>query len=77
MSTIQNTVQMLRLPEVIKLIGLSRSSIYDRLNRRSKRYDPDFPRPVKLNNASRWLLSEVEAWIKSKISFRDQADSVS
>ena len=66
MSTIQNTIQMLRLTELIKLIGLSRSSIYDRLNRRSKRYDPNFPRPLKLNNASRWLLSEVEAWIEAK-----------
>lgn len=77
MSTLQNTVQMLRLHELIKLIGLSRSSIYDRLNRRSKRYDPDFPQPVKLNNASRWSLSEVEAWIESKISTRNQGNTES
>ncbi|WP_314341301.1 AlpA family phage regulatory protein [Acinetobacter guillouiae] len=77
MSTIQNTVQMLRLHELIKMIGLSRSSIYDRLNRRSKRYDPDFPTPVKLNNASRWLLSEVEAWIESKISARNHVNTES
>lgn len=77
MSTIQNTIQMLRLHELIKLIGLSRSSIYDRLNRRSKRYDPDFPQPVKLNNSSRWLLSEVEAWIESKISTRNQGNTES
>ena len=77
MSTIQNTIQMLRLPELIKLIGLSRSSIYDRLNRRSKRYDPNFPRPLKLNNASRWLLSEVEEWIESKISARNHVNTES
>ena len=77
MSTIQNTVQMLRLHELIKIIGLSRSSIYYRLNLRSKRYDPDFPTPVKLNNASRWLLSEVEAWIESKISARNHVNTES
>ena len=77
MSTIQNTIQMLRLPELIKLIGLSRSSIYDRLNRRAKRYDPNFPRPLKLNKASRWLLSEVEEWIESKISTRNQGNAES
>ena len=77
MNTSIATIQMLRLHELIKLIGLSRSSIYDRLNPRSKRYDPDFPKPVKLNRASRWLVSEVEEWIRNKMSCRDRADSVS
>ena len=77
MNTSIATIQMLRLHELIKLIGLSRSSIYDRLNRRSKRYDPNFPRPLKLNNASRWLLSEVEEWIESKISTRNQGNTES
>ena len=77
MNTSINTIKMLRLRELIKLIGLSRSSIYDRLNPRSKRYDPDFPKPVKLNRASRWLVSEVEERIRNKMSCRDRADSVS
>ena len=77
MNTSINTIKMLRLRELIKLIGLSRSSIYDRLNPRSKRYDPDFPKPVKLNRASRWLVSEVEEWIRNKMSCRNRADSVS
>ncbi len=77
MNTSINTIKMLRLRELIKLIGLSRSSIYDRLNPRSKRYDPDFPKPVKLNRASRWLVSEVEEWIRNKMSCRDRTDSVS
>ncbi|MDC4944693.1 AlpA family phage regulatory protein [Acinetobacter baumannii] len=77
MNTSINPIQMLRLRELIRLIGLSRSSIYDRLNPRSKRYDPDFPKPIKLNRASRWLLSEVEEWIRNKMSSRNRADSVS
>ncbi|MEG0827815.1 MAG: AlpA family phage regulatory protein [Acinetobacter sp.] len=77
MNTSIATIQMLRLHELIKLIGLSRSSIYDRLNPRSKRYDPDFPKPIKLNRASRWLLSEVEEWIRNKMSSRNRATSVS
>ena len=76
MNTSIATIQMLRLHELIKLIGLSRSSIYDRLNPRSKRYDPDFPKPIKLNRASRWLLSEVEEWIRNKMSSRNRAASV-
>ncbi|MBJ9905956.1 MULTISPECIES: helix-turn-helix transcriptional regulator [Acinetobacter] len=77
MNTSIATIQMLRLHELIKLIGLSRSSIYDRLNPRSKRHDPDFPKPIKLNRASRWLLSEVEEWIRNKMSSRNRAASVS
>ncbi|EXB03877.1 MULTISPECIES: AlpA family phage regulatory protein [Acinetobacter] len=77
MNTSYDAVQMLKLPQLIKLIGLSRSSVYDRLNPRSKRYDPDFPKPVKLNRASRWLLSEVEEWIESKISTRNQGNTES
>ena len=77
MNTSINPIQMLRLRELIKLIGLSRSSIYDRLNPRSKRHDPDFPKPIKLNRASRWLLSEVEEWIRNKMSSRNRAASVS
>lgn len=77
MNTSIATIQMLRLHELIKLIGLSRSSIYDRLNPRSKRYDPDFPKPIKLNRASRWLLSEVEERIRNKMSSRNRAASVS
>ena len=77
MNTSIATIQMLRLHELIKLIGLSRSSIYDRLNPRSKRHVPDFPKPIKLNRASRWLLSEVEEWIRNKMSSRNRAASVS
>ena len=77
MNTSIATIQMLRLHELIKLIGLSRSSIYDRLNPRSKRYDPDFPKPIKLNRASRWLLSKVEEWIRNKMTSRNRAASVS
>ena len=77
MNTSIATIQMLRLHELIKRIGLSRSSIYDRLNPRSKRHDPDFPKPIKLNRASRWLLSEVEEWIRNKMSSRNRAASVS
>lgn len=54
-----------------ELTGLSRSTIYDRMNSKSKRYDPDFPKPVKFGHLTRWRLSEVQAWIQSKIEARN------
>ena len=63
--------RVVRMREVTGLIGLSRSTIYDRLNPKSKRYDPDFPKPVKFGHLTRWRLSEVQAWIQSKIDTRN------
>lgn len=49
---------LLRLPEVIALVGLGRASIYARAAQRS------FPKPVKLTaHASGWRLGDVRAWL--------------
>ncbi|MDM5087938.1 AlpA family phage regulatory protein [Aeromonas bestiarum] len=56
--------RVIRLKELLRLIGLSRSTVYDRNNPKSKRFDPSFPRPIKLGAASvGWSLNEVMAWI--------------
>jgi prophage regulatory protein len=61
---VQDEVRVIRLKELIKLIGLSRSTIYDRLNPRSKRFDPLFPKPLKLGeSAIGWQLGDVLTWI--------------
>ncbi|MCR9179178.1 MAG: AlpA family phage regulatory protein [Erythrobacteraceae bacterium] len=49
---------LLRLPEVIALVGLCRASIYARAAQHS------FPRPIKLTaHASGWRLGDVRAWL--------------
>lgn len=49
---------MLKLPEVCKMVGLSASSIYARIEQER------FPKQLKLGGSSRWLASEIEDWIK-------------
>ena len=50
-------VRFLRLPEVLARTGLSRSTIYVRLDQGR------FPRPVSLGaRAVGWLESEVDEW---------------
>lgn len=71
MVSAQDSFQMITRVELEELISLSRSSIYDRLNPNSKRYDSSFPRPVKFGYLTRWRLSEVQAWIQSKIEARN------
>lgn len=58
-------MQLLRIHEVAKLTGLSRSSIYKQIKLRN------FPTGVKITDRSTaWPSNEVEAWIDSRISQR-------
>lgn len=58
--------RVIRIKELMLLLGLSRSTIYDKLNPSSKRHDPSFPKPVKLgSSAVGWRLLTVMEWINS------------
>jgi len=67
-SSIQPGLRILRLRHVQNRIGLSRSTIYDRLNRASPRYDSKFPLPIRLGGtAVGWLESDIDEWILGRI----------
>ena len=52
--------RLIRLPEVQSMTGLNRNLIYE---------IEDFPRPVKISTrCSAWVQSEVQDWIKTRIS---------
>ena len=54
--------RLLRLPEVIERTGLSRSSLYQRINQGT------FPKPIKLGKrASAWPCSEIDQWVELTI----------
>ena len=60
--------RVLRLRQVQDRVGLSRSTIYDRLDSRSSRFDEDFPRPIKIGkSAVGWVQSEVAAYVEKMI----------
>ncbi|WP_111859465.1 helix-turn-helix transcriptional regulator [Acinetobacter sp. CFCC 10889] len=67
--------KIIRLKQVVALTGLSRSTIYDRMDPKSKRYDASFPKSIRLGTVSKigavgWIESEIQAWIKKKIEER-------
>lgn len=69
------SVFLLRLPEVLEALQMSRSSAYARLDPKSKYFDPTFPRPISLSPSGgrgiAWVSSEVEAWIQQQVEKRD------
>jgi prophage regulatory protein len=62
------SLTILRRKQVEARTGLSRSTIYEKINKRSPRYDHTFPKPIRLSSdAVGWIEGEVNAWIASRI----------
>lgn len=65
---------LIRMREVEGIVGMKRSTIYKLM----QRTDCGFPQPVKLSTSNArgapvaWVLSEVQAWARSRIEARDQ-----
>jgi prophage regulatory protein len=56
-------VEMLRIAQVKKIIGLSRSTIYSLISQGS------FPRQVHMGpKAVAWISSEVQTWVVARIT---------
>ena len=53
--------RLIRLPQVKAMVGLGRSSIYDRIKR------GEFPKPIKVGRVSGWIEAEVQVWISERI----------
>ncbi|HGF7496453.1 TPA: AlpA family transcriptional regulator [Vibrio cholerae] len=64
-------MRFLRLKEVMSLTGLGRSTIY-----KFMADETDFPKSVPLGGrAVAWVDSEIEEWMESRLSMRDNAES--
>lgn len=56
------TIKILRLPSIIEITGLSRSTIYLRISK------GEFPSPVSLGGrAVGWVEEDVNIWLSEKI----------
>ncbi|OFC70826.1 helix-turn-helix transcriptional regulator [Alteromonas confluentis] len=63
--------KIMRLPEVIQMTGLSRSTIYLRMGKGS------FPQTISLGErAVGWLLSDIEAWLDARVVASKAVDHV-
>lgn len=65
LSKFPNTI--LRISSVRAITGLSRSTIYNYINPRSKFYVASFPKPRRLGlRAVGWYSSEIFEWIAAR-----------
>lgn len=51
---------LIKLPEVIRQVGFSKSTIYELIA------SDAFPAPTKLGRYSRWSQKEVQEWVENK-----------
>lgn len=65
---------LIRIPEVIAIVGLARPTIYKLM----RQDESGFPLPVKLSRSSArgapvaWVLGEVQEWVRNRIADRGQ-----
>lgn len=68
------TTTLIRIDDVMAMVGLSRATIYKLM----QRDDCRFPSPVKLSNSTArgapvgWVLAEIQDWIQARISDRSK-----
>jgi prophage regulatory protein len=70
MAELPKDQRVMRLREVMKFSGYKSSQLYEHVAR------GDFPKPIKLTasgQANGWLVSELEAWLESRVAARDGA----
>lgn len=67
----ENVLKVLRLKDVLHILSISRSTLYDWMDTESPRFDSEFPKPIKLGVTSiGWIEGEINNWIYSRMSKR-------
>lgn len=60
---------------VAQKIGMSRSSIWAKINPKSTSFDPSFPQPVSTGlRATGWIEDELDAWLMTQANKRQQTE---
>lgn len=63
--------RFLRINQVSEKVGLSKSTVYERTNKKSKWYDPSFPAGIRLGSGPTspvvWLESDIDTWMDAQI----------
>lgn len=62
-------LRLLRATQVCNKLNISKTTLYAKLDKNSKYYDPEFPKQINLGGkAVAWIESQIDSWILSKVS---------
>ena len=56
---IQAKTRILRTKDIIDMLSIGESTLYDWLQHKSPRYKSDFPKPIKIGSKNAWLESDI------------------
>lgn len=59
-----STPRLLALPQVRSMLGIGKTKLYALVN------TGKFPPPIKIGKSSRWLHSEIDAWLEQCVASR-------
>ena len=69
--TTTKPLKILKIDEVLKLTSLSRATHFAKLNKKSRSYDPEYPKPIKLGPRSvGYVEQEVIDWLQARMEAR-------
>ncbi|MCR6741262.1 AlpA family phage regulatory protein [Aeromonas dhakensis] len=61
------SIKVMRCSDVVNMLGISRSKLYDMLNPKSPRFDATFPKRIRIGaNSVGFLEHEVSQWVISR-----------
>lgn len=64
--------QLISIKQVVEIVGVARSTIYEMMDENSPYYDPTFPKKVKITqNRIGWSAYEIHRWIEHKLASRE------
>lgn len=67
---------LLRVKQLADLLSISKSSVWSKVNSRSRYFDPSFPQPFKIGRATFFKSDEAIAYVDEKIrACRADADT--
>lgn len=63
--------QLINIKQVIEIVGVSRSTIYEMMDEDSQYYDSTFPKKVTITSKRiGWSAWEIHQWIEKKLANR-------
>lgn len=61
------TLAVLRAKQVAEKVGVSRSTLWNWVNPKSRHYNPDFPQPFTVSgNVTGWRNTDIDAYINKQ-----------